>query len=409
MICKHWVSALDVPLDLRRCMLHAITWVAVALAIRYYSIPALTRDNLEVVQHASFVILAQSIFVFYFLSYVIFPRFLHQRNSISLILSLALLFQLLYIWNYFEFQYLSQISDGSSGSTKLYVPRVWEEYFDIHPFWACFTNFSLAYINYAWSLFYVTPLLAVKVTRNVIASRTLNLRLERDSLTLEKNNLDLQRQRLQLQRDNLDLELNFLKSQINPHFLFNTLNSIYVKTTEVDESAAELVFRLSNLMRYSLYKSNKPLVRLEEEIEYIENYVALEVVRFSGTVEILFHHHIPEEQLLIAPLLLISLLENAFKHGIRRSIKNPFVYIQIRAIGPKLIFSVKNSSEKSQDGTEHPKTMESGGFGISNTVKRLMLLYPDRHKLDIREGDDYFEVELHLYLSKDTSMSAHVK
>lgn len=393
-----------------RILLHLVTWLVVWLILRYYSMPSLTKDNLTVVQHASVAILLQSLFIFYFLGYVVFPKFLFQRRLAILIPCLLILYQILHISNYYEFAYLSQVSNGTLNGNKLYVKRLWDEYLAPNPWSACFTNFTIAYINYAWSLFYLIPILSVKVMRNVISVRTQNLRLERDRLQLEKNNLDLQGESLKLQRDNLNLELSFLKSQINPHFLFNTLNAIYARTADVDDHAADLVMRLSNLMRYSLYESNREKVVMTKEVDYIESYIELEKARFSEKVTIEYHLIGNPDHYFIAPLLLISFVENAFKHGTSRSIAPSFVYISIDLEGYNLRFQVKNSVPPKSGLSSLKKTNEkAGGFGLLNTAKRLELLYPQKHKLTVTQTDEQFGIELEIDLTSISHLHEDVK
>jgi LytS/YehU family sensor histidine kinase len=259
----------------------------------------------------------------------------------------------------------------------------------------------MAYVNYAWSLFCVTPILAVKVMRDTVDLRTQNLRLERDRLQLERDNLDLQSQHLELQRDNLNLELSFLKSQINPHFLFNTLNTVYAKTADIDENAADLILRLSNLMRYSLYESNRDKVVLTKEIDYIESYIELEKTRFAEKVDIKYRMEGDPDLYFIAPLLLISFVENAFKHGAARTSQSAYVDIRINLEDTNLFFSVKNSTPPNPSlRTSNIKNgTEIGGFGLKNTIKRLTLLYPERHFLSVTEENDFFLINLQLDLT----------
>jgi two-component system LytT family sensor kinase len=381
-------------------LLHFITWLLVWAAIRYFSVPTLSRDNEVVVRLASVAIMTQTLFIFYFLGYIAFPRFLYQRQIIPLIITLLLLFQAIYIFNYYEFSYLAQISDARGKMNALYIVRAWNLYMKNNPFTVCFTDFKIAYFNYAWSFFYVTPILAIKVMRDIVVSRTQNLRLERDRLQLERNNLDLQSQSLKLQRDNLNLELSFLKSQINPHFLFNTLNAIYARTADVDDHAADLVLRLSNLMRYGLYESNRERVPLSKEVDYIESYIELEKARFAEKTKITYELQGNPDHYFIAPLLLISFVENAFKHGAAKSPRNSYVHIGILLAGSQLIFSVKNSTPPKSAWVDHERKEKEkpGGFGLDNTAKRLELLYPGKHNLTIQDREGTFEILLEINL-----------
>lgn len=383
-----------------RITYHVLAWIGIWSIIRYYSIPGVTRDSDRVINHASVVVMAQSLFVFYFLGYVIFPRFLYPRKIISFAVSILLVFQFLHIINYFEFAYLVTITDFPKADERRYVATFWNEFLKDKRFTVCFTDFTVAYMVYAWSLFYVLPLLAIKVMRDTIRSRTRNLTLERDALQLEKTNLDLQTESLLLQRNNLDLELSFLKSQINPHFLFNTLNAIYTRTVDVDDQAAELVLKLSDLMRYSLYESNKERVILANEISFIENYLDLERSRFSERVAIIYHLAGNPEEYVIAPLLLVSFVENAFKHGPGKSKQSSYVDISIVLDDATLHFVIKNNVPPYSRLQSHtnPSKGQIGGFGLANTSKRLQLLYPDKHELSVQQSESEFVIDLRLEL-----------
>lgn len=381
-----------------RIIYHLPAWVALWCIARYYCIPALTKDNLPVIQHASVVVFLQSVSVFYLLGYVVFPRFLYTRKVIPLIISLVIIFVMVHVTNYIEFRYLASISNGSAQS-PVYITRAWN-YFQARSKWtSCFTNFDIAYTDYAWSLYYITPLLAIKVMRDIVNSRTKNMQLEMERLQLEKANLNLQTQSLQLQKNNLNLELSFLKSQINPHFLFNTLNAIYTKTVDVDEQAADLVLKLSDLMRYSLYESSKESVILSREISYIENYLDLERTRFSDKVTINYRLTGNPEEYLIAPLLLVSFVENAFKHGTAKSKYASYVDLSIVLDRNTLHFKIKNNiPQNTRQSPPRASKEKVGGFGLSNTSKRLQLLYPNKHKLSVQQTESEFSVDLELEL-----------
>jgi two-component system LytT family sensor kinase len=394
-----------------RFLLHLLTWSLVWATIRYFSVPTLTKDNLVTIEHASLSVMSQTLIIFYFLGYIVFPKFLYPRRIILLIISLLALFQLIYITNYYEFSYLVQISNFKGQLESNYIVRAWNRYLSPNPWTVCFTDFKIAYFNYGWSFFYVTPVLVIKVMRDVVSARTQNLRLERDRIQLEKDNLDLQGQRLRLQRDNLNLELSFLKSQINPHFLFNTLNAIYARTADVDDHAADLVMRLANLMRYSLYESNRERVVMTKEVDYIESYIELEKARFADKVVIDYELYGNPDHYFIAPLLLISFVENAFKHGTSRIVTPSFVYISIRLEGSKLAFVVRNSAPANKGTLNFPKKTNDhpGGFGLANTAKRLELLYPQKHTLTITQTDGQFEIDLQIDLTSISHLQEDFK
>ena len=190
---------------------------------------------------------------------------------------------------------------------------------------------------------------------------------------------------------NTMIELQYLKNQLNPHFFFNALNSIYALTVKKSEEAPEAVITLSELMRYMLYETNTPYVSLKKEIQYIENYMSLQRLRIANDEHVVLKIHgiIGHQQ--IPPLLLISFIENALKYGTDLS-GNTKVNIEIYASEDQLQFTCINLIGRQNSNETH------SGIGIANTKDRLQLLYPDAHFLDIKERDNKFIVELTLNL-----------
>lgn len=199
---------------------------------------------------------------------------------------------------------------------------------------------------------------------------------------------------LQLQRDNLTLELNALKAQINPHFLFNTLNNIYSLALQKSDQTADMVLRLSDMMRYVLYECNSGAVSLEREVEFISNYVELERIRHGKHVSINFTLSGDTGDKKIEPLLLIPLVENSFKHGINAQMENSYVNIQFEVNDHTVRLSVENSIPA--NGT---LMKEKGGIGLDNVRKRLELIYPGNHRLEISPFKNRYLVTLQLNLS----------
>jgi two-component system LytT family sensor kinase len=198
-----------------------------------------------------------------------------------------------------------------------------------------------------------------------------------------------------LENKNLQSELSFLKSQINPHFLFNTLNSIYALTLKKSDKAPEIVLRLSEMMRYMLYKSNEKTVPLEQEIQYIQNYLALEKTRYGEKARIEFEYTgDPAVNYTIAPLLFITFLENSFKHGLSQSIKQGFVECLLYVEDNTIDFTIQNSKT-----TEKDEGYFQGGIGLVNVRRRLELIYPGKYELEIHETDDIYLVNLKINLN----------
>ena len=182
-------------------------------------------------------------------------------------------------------------------------------------------------------------------------------------------------------------ELNYLKMQIHPHFLFNTLNTMYGFALQKARETPEMILKLSNLLDYLLYQVDKPFVSLEEEINHIKDYISLEKMRFNNKLDISIsenHEYINSK---IAPMILLPFVENSFKHGALKDGKLK-VNITINSNSETIKFKIKNSS-KTEIITNH-------GIGLDNIKKRLELLYKNQYRLDITNDEDIFKVELRL-------------
>lgn len=206
-----------------------------------------------------------------------------------------------------------------------------------------------------------------------------------------------QNEKIALERQNLQSELKFLKSQINPHFFFNTLNNLYALTLKKSDLAPEIVLRLSEMMRYMLYESNEKQVELEKEINYVKNYLELEKLRQGHKFEINFNINGDIASQKIAPLMFIPFLENSFKHGLDNQIKSGFVNINLELNKTSVEMTIENSKPPSIPKKNPGK--KSGGIGLENVKRRLKLLYPQRHKLDIEAKPHTFKVYLNIQLN----------
>ena len=188
---------------------------------------------------------------------------------------------------------------------------------------------------------------------------------------------------------NIENELKFLKSQINPHFLFNSLNNIYSLSIIDSSKAQESILYLSDMLRYVLYDCEKPLVSIEKEITYIQDFIKLFLLKSSKNYPLKTSFSIENEGLQIAPMLLIPFVENAFKHSNIENIEEAFITIDLRSTKKSIHFVVENSFRKG------PKIQDAvGGIGIVNVRKRLNLLYENTHSLEINENNNTFRVEL---------------
>ncbi|MBX2840611.1 MAG: sensor histidine kinase [Flammeovirgaceae bacterium] len=191
-----------------------------------------------------------------------------------------------------------------------------------------------------------------------------------------------------LQTEKTNTELSLLKSQINPHFFFNTLNNLYGLTVEKSDKAPEVVLKLSEMMRYTIYEGKEDFVLLKDEVKYLENYIELHRLRFHQEVDIRFEQSI-QEQIKVAPLLFIILLENAFKHGAESLTKGIFIQIFLKTKGDKIMFSIENNYESKAE--ENPI-----GIGLENLKRRLKLIYPEQHKFLTEKKNSTFKATLEL-------------
>lgn len=193
-----------------------------------------------------------------------------------------------------------------------------------------------------------------------------------------------------LENEKLHAELAFLKSQINPHFLFNTLNNIYSLAYQQSDKTPAAILKLSEIMRYMLYESNEDMVDLSKEIRYLENYIELQRLRFKNQAFVNLNISGEAQNQKIMPLVLISFVENAFKHGVATDEKYP-IEISIRIEADKLRFNVSNKVHKLNKD-------EAGGIGLINVKRRLDLFYQDHYNLEIKDHPEFYTSELLLDL-----------
>ena len=215
------------------------------------------------------------------------------------------------------------------------------------------------------------------------------LKVMRDSITLQ----DVELRMKEVERQKIEAELRALKSQVNPHFFFNTLNSLYALSLDKSDKAPELILKLSDLMRYVIYESIDDLVPVGKQLEFLQSYVYLERLRSNESLDVRFEVAGDRTEVKIAPLLYLAFIENAFKHGAKSPGDNPYIHIHFNLEhADRVIFTIENSTDPFRG-----RRIE-GGFGLSNVKKRLELLYPGKHELNIRESVTIYRVELTIYI-----------
>ncbi|KYG80471.1 hypothetical protein AWW67_09885 [Roseivirga seohaensis] len=193
-----------------------------------------------------------------------------------------------------------------------------------------------------------------------------------------------------LKADKSKAELELLKTQINPHFFFNTLNNLYSLTVKHSDKAPEVILKLSDMMRYTIYEGKKEFVPLREEVTYLENYIELHKIRYQKKVNIEFSHSI-EQEVKVAPLLFIILLENALKHGVESLADSAYVRMDLSSSNNNIHFKIENNYEPMEIN-------EAEGIGLENLKRRLELIYPKTHELNIHKTASTFAVDLKISL-----------
>ena len=330
----------------KQIILHAIIWIAIVLFFMY---------NNGRIAYSTIVIFVYfgviNILLFYINYLIILPTFLNRKKYLWVALSILLLVMVTAFIKCGLAYYFYDIVIKRNGSKV--VIDFWD-YYSSAAFVSCFFIFLSTVLKFIQDWF-----LNEKVKSN-------------------------------LENENLIAELAFLKSQINPHFLFNSLNNIYSLAYQKSEKTPEAILKLSEIMRYMLYESNEDKVALSDEIRYLENYIELQKLRFKDNISIKFDINGDPLGLMITPLVLISFVENAFKHGIATDIENP-ISIVLNLSDDKLLFHVSNiKSSMNKDIT--------GGIGLQNVQRRLSLIYKDRYRLHIDDNNDIYNCELYLNL-----------
>ena len=193
---------------------------------------------------------------------------------------------------------------------------------------------------------------------------------------------------IRLKNEKEKTELLHLKSQVNPHFFFNTLNNLY-GLMKKDSKEREIVLKLSDMMRYSIYEGQKDWVSLKQELEYLKNYIELQGIRYHKKSDIQFTSQIDNPQARIMPLLFIILVENAFKHGLENLEKNAYIHTGLTENNNNINFVIENNFELQQ-------TPNNDGIGLKNLKRRLELVYPNKHELSFNVDNNTYKVTLSL-------------
>ncbi|PAM96343.1 histidine kinase [Flavobacterium sp. IR1] len=196
---------------------------------------------------------------------------------------------------------------------------------------------------------------------------------------------------IKLKNENGKMELLHLQNQVSPHFFFNMLNNLYGWVAKDQKKAQELILKLSDMMRYSIYEGQKNFVTIGEEVGYLKNYIDLHTMRYHKKININFETTLEDDQLKIIPLLYIMLLENAFKHGVENLRENAFVNIILSSNHNTVSFEVENNYDTDLENN-------SSGIGLKNLKRRLELAYPRKHEFSVSKNDTTYKAHLILKL-----------
>ncbi|MFD2863247.1 sensor histidine kinase [Mucilaginibacter antarcticus] len=335
---------------------HAITWLSlIAFCVFIF------RDSEDISLRRLFILFglygAINISLFY-INYLLFiPRFLNRKKYSLYILSVLVT--------------MAAYAIGKYCVGLLFVDDVLMHNVMVG---TKATRQSISFWSYFVSTFFTSILFVfLSIILKFSTDWFLNERIQRD-----------------LENQRLSAELAFLKSQINPHFLFNSLNSIYSLAYQHSENTPGAILKLSEIMRYMLYECNDNKVDLSKELQYLQNYIDLQKIRFGNNAQIDYKIDGEVTDQKIVPLLLIAFIENAFKHGIGNDTQSPIIMV-ISIDKEHLQFYIENKKyTNNRDAI--------GGIGLSNVKRRLDLLYPGKYNLQIRDEIDTYTCELSLVL-----------
>ncbi len=334
---------------MKRVILHLLLWTLYAIVEYVANLPHYS-DREELLRQTLFFLPVIAL-PFYFIAYFLLPRLLWRGQKTLFWLSCAAVFLVV-----------------------LFIRLKWTHWYW---YWQMGHSFDVPLSKVSKNLFRDYAVIGFAVALKVIRDWD-----RKDRLTI------------QLQGEKRDAELQFLRAQIHPHFLFNTLNNLYGLALKNAPQTPDSILRLSGLLDFILYECNAEKIPVQKEITLIGQYIELERLRFGERLNLVFNHDTPPENALVAPLLLLPFVENAFKHGAGNTNGEVFVKIDLRIDGKNLWFQVENSNSpngKSASGG-------SKGIGLRNVEKRLQLLYPDRYLLHKTESTDVFLISLELRL-----------
>ena len=343
-----------------RFISHLVFWLFVFISLPILA--ALNSGSIEKTTFSSLAFLPAQLLASYFLVYYQVPKLLFKKKYLR--------FGVSFILSVYLFLVLSKVSNMYL--SEYFMPKHFK---DLTLIEIVADPFHLAVVYFPSVYVFVFLMLMIKAFKD---------RFE------ERHQLEV------LQKEKATTELKFLKSQTNPHFLFNTLNNLYALTLDRSEKAADVVLKLSDMLDYMLYQCKDDVVPLKKEISFIQDYIDLESLRYGKKLTLNFTHHLHCPNVMIAPLILISFVENAFKHGASNTLKNSVIKIDLTTNQEQLCFKVFNTKPAINPGDK--KNESRYGIGLSNAKRQLELNYKNSYDLKSTKTDSDFQIELNINL-----------
>ena len=340
---------------IKTILVHLLFWIAVWFFYFYFF--SFNSDNRDYIIWFSSTILPVTIILTYFMVYYLVPRFLLKKEY----------------WRFTLYSFYTIVI-----SSNIIIPLIFGSFIFK-------SNYNIKHMP-LMSKNIIFVLVLVYLIPGIVSFIYL---LNQNFKSISKNK-ELQNKILETQLQLKEQELHYLKMQIHPHFLFNTLNTIYGFALKQSKYTPDIILKLSNLLDYILYHINKPQVALKEEVMHIKEYIELEKIRFEDTLKIIFTANNIDENIEVAPMLLIPFIENAFKHG---NLIDGYLRIEVtvNVTNNNLDFELRNTivNQKEQN--------ENGGIGLENIKKRLDLNYKDNYILKNQKKDNWYIVNLTIF------------
>lgn len=324
-----------------RWVWHLFFWIYIYLDV-IFSIFGITPEDEG--YHIIFLGFLLDVAIVYINLYVLSPKFLLKGKYLEYIFFTFFSLILVLTFNYYAYE------------THIYDPEYWEEYW-----------LSINLVDLLDNSFMIGMALSFKFLKSMFHS---------------------EKKIQEISQEQLKTELGFLRNQVNPHFLFNTMNSFYIQAKKGDQQLPENILSLSDLLRYQIYNTQKEFVSLKDELEYLKNYLDLENTR-RDNLNINFESVGSIDSVKIAPLLLITMVENAVKYSQRTDGARAIINIKTEVVDERIYFTISNTK-----GKVNEINSPDSGVGLSNLTKRLELIYPDDHQYATRDSTDIFTTSL---------------